>query len=222
MLTDLTPSDRLLAFGNLNFHLNAILCEAGAGVNDAMASDSCLMCELPSCIALFNLQHRCEIINMYSFDNIRPLTMLHIMRHQIIAIDPIYMPNLTMLSLSSPYDTLDACYGRLLELILNQNFQSLVSMHLPQAQFFGIYNCTGHSSLQHVTIGACRSSRFSTLIDLLPNLITLEIRHLISWPIRQTITHNKIHYLKFHIDAHSIEMEDIDALKTAVSSLKCL
>ncbi|CAF3264143.1 unnamed protein product [Rotaria socialis] len=220
MLTYLTPSDRLLAFGSLNFRLNTILCEAGAGVNDVMARDSCLMYEMSSCIALVNLQHRCEIIDMYSLNNIRSLTMRHIMRHQIIAIDPIYMPNLTVLRLSSPSDTLETCYARLLELILNQNFRSLVSMHLPQAEFFGIYNCTGHSSLQRVTIGACRSSRFSTLIDLLPNLITLEIRHLISWPIRQTITHKKIRYLKFHIDAHSIEMEDTDALKAAAPSLK--
>src|SRR5262249_3723994 len=122
ILAHLSPTDRLRAFGNLNCRFNAILCEAGIGVDDAMALDFDLLSKLSSSITVINLQRRCEVINMYRLERIRSLIMSCILRHQIIAIDPIYMPNLTVLRLASPSNTHNACYGRLLEYILNQNF----------------------------------------------------------------------------------------------------
>lgn len=220
ILAYLPPSDRLRTFTNLNSRLNAVLREAGAGVDDNLVMDACLLSDLSSCITVVNLQRRCEIIDLYNLENIRSLKILHTMRYQIVAIDPMYMPKLTTLYLTSPTNTLDACYGRLLELILNQNFESLVSVYLPQAHFFGVYNCAGHSGLLYLTIGACHSSRFASLIGLMPNVRHLEVQHLISWPIRQTVIHSQIRYLKFRVNCQTIETKDIHALNIAMPSLK--
>lgn len=220
ILTYLSPGDRLRAFGNLNYRLNVVLYEGGAGIDDSIARYSCQLDELSPCVSTIVLQRRAEMLYLNNFPKVRALIMLDIMRHQILAIDSIYTPYLTVLHLSSSNNTLDACYGRLLEFILNENFPSLVSMRLPQAHFFGFCKGIGHSGLRYVTIGTCHSIRFANLISLIPNAISLEIRHLISWPIRQTVNHKNIRYLTFCIDSHSDTMHDIDSLKSSISSLK--
>ncbi|CAF2636248.1 unnamed protein product [Rotaria sp. Silwood2] len=131
------------------------------------------------------------------------------------------MPYLTHLHLTSSSNALDAFYGRLLELILNRYFESLTSVHLPQANFFGIFNCIGHSGLRNVTIGSCRSDRFGNLISLMPNVRYLEIRHLIKWPINQKIIHSNICHLKLYIGSVTINSShEIEALKLALPSLR--
>ncbi len=220
MLAHLSPTDRLYSFGNMNTRLNAILREAGAGIDDELVSNSSLFHELSPCISFVKLQRRCVTIDLYYLIHIRSLTILQMLQYQIAAIDPIYLPHLTHLHLSSISSALDADFDRLLESILNQQFQSLVSMHLPRASFFGHFKYVGHSGLQNVTIGSCRSNRFSNLIGLIPNVRFLEIQHLINWPIRQTVTHSKLFSLKLHIDTANSDTQDIDRLKMALPSLQ--
>ena len=216
----LSPTDRLYAFGNINSRLNAILREAGGGVDDELMLDSLLSHELSSCVTYVKLERRCLTLDLYFLVHVRSLTILQITQYQISAVDPVYLPHLRHLHLSSTSNALDADFGRLLELILNQQFESLVSMHLPQASFFGTYNCIGHTGLKNITIGSCRSNRFGDLISLMPNVRFLEIHHLINWPITETLHHNKLFSVKFHIDSSRVDTDDIDRLKEALPSLQ--
>ena len=220
VMSYLSPTDRLYGFGNINSRLNAILREAGAGIDDELMLGSLLSHELSSCIISVKLQRRCLTLDLYYLVHVRSLTILQIMQCQMSAIDPIYLPHLTHLHLASISNARDADFDRLLELILNQKFESLVSMHLPQASFFGTYNCIGHAGLKNITIGSCRSNRFGILISLMPNVRFLEIHHLINWPIKETLHHNKLFSVKFHVDSPHVSTHDIDRLKAALPSLK--
>ncbi len=90
MLAHSSPIDRLYSFGNINTRLNAILREAGAGIDDELVSNSSLPHELPSCITFVKLQRLSVTLDLYYLVHIRSLTILQMSQYHIAAIDPIY------------------------------------------------------------------------------------------------------------------------------------